>query len=304
MRRFARMFLVSTACALAGACTAEDIGPEYFEISEEESELQFYGPGLAGGYRLFLTGEDSYYVRRTIATYGPLYGEFPFARMYIAETPPTRHFTRLLPAKDTVERWEWFQGKTIVTGASGSAVNGIGRIDFAVVTADGVACVVWVQAFGRREHPGVGTGVINGYYCRGAGPMMTVGEAKSIVKFIGHREHGVIAPPSDWSESISLRIRVTWTGGASGGDGVDGHILFSGDRDTGIIRIGAETGRDCEGVVSLDSEQNDGLNMLWGFSCADGVTASGKLTLDTANGDTRLTGRGTDSRGHEVRISL
>jgi len=203
MKRGSWLLLALAVTALAGACTSADIGPEYVEVSEQESELQFYGPGLAGGYRLFLAGQDSQFVHRTFATYGPSVGEFPFARMYFSETPPTRYFARVSAVEKTIEHWAWFDSKTIKFGASGTAVNAIGRIDFVTATADGVACVVWLQTFGPREGTGVGTRLLNGYYCRGRGPMISSAEAESIVLLVGHRKYGAVDPPKSWPAAAS-----------------------------------------------------------------------------------------------------
>lgn len=191
------LLIVLAACVSAGGCAATDIGTEYVEISEEESGLQFYGPGLAGGYRHFLSGQDDHFVSRTVATYGPKSGEYPFARIYISETPPDRYFARSMPVEDTVK--QWFADKTIEMGATASAVNAIGRVDFITAIVDGVACVVWLQTFGTKDNTGVGTGLLNGYYCRGRGSMMTASEAEFIVKLVGHREHGTVEPPAGWS---------------------------------------------------------------------------------------------------------
>jgi len=199
MKQNAWLLLALAISALAGACTAADIGPEYVEVSEEESELLFYGPGLAGGFRQFLTGQDQHFVRRTIASYGPKRGEFPFAAIYFSETPPQRHFTRVLPVKKTIEQWGWFENKSIEFGASGATANTIGRIEFAAATADGVACVIWLQMFGPREGTSAGTRLLNGYYCRGEGPMISAAEAESIVKLVGHRKYGAVEPPARWS---------------------------------------------------------------------------------------------------------
>jgi hypothetical protein len=299
--------------ALLGSCTGADIGPEYVEVSEEESQLVFYGPGLAGGFRRFLTGQDEHFVRRTIGEYGPRQGEFPFALIYFSETPPTRHFTSVPRVEETVERWGWFSNKTVEIGGSGTAVNGIGRIDYAIATADGIACVVWLQTSGPREGTGVGTLVLNGYYCRGEGPMMRAPEAESIVKLVGHRKLGAVAPPEGWLAAVaasadrtvpaSLPIQVMWSNNSSGVDSFDGEILFSDGQKPGVIRIGTDAGRDCEGVVSYDSEEKDKVNMLWGLTCADGVTASGKLTVRMVDNDVHLVGQGEDSRGQIIAIT-
>lgn len=230
MRWHGKVFASLALSAIVAACAADDLGPQYMEISEEESELLFYGPGLAGGFRQFLTGQDHQFVRRTLATYGPKYGEFPFARMYLAEAPPTRHFTSAPAVEKAFEQWGWFKNKTLEVGTTGDTVNAIGRIDFAAATADGVACVAWLQTFGPREDTGVGTRLLSGYYCKGKGPMMSAAEAEAIVKLIGHRKIGIVDPPADWTGSTLMRIQVIWGSEPSCRDGFDGQIGFPAGR--------------------------------------------------------------------------
>ncbi len=313
MNRTAMALTALAVSALLGSCTGADIGPEYVEVSEEESQLVFYGPGLAGGFRRFLTGQDGHFVRRTIGEYGPRQGEFPFAMIYLSETPPNRHFTSVPKVEETVEHWGWFSSKSVEIGGVSSAVNGIGRIDYAIASADGIACVVWLQTSGPREGTGVGTLVLNGYYCKGEGPMMRAPEAESIVRLIGHRKLGAVAAPEGWLAAVaasaertvpaSLPIQVMWSNSSSGVDNFDGEILFTKGQETAAIKIGANAGRDCEGVVSYESEEKDKLNMLWGLTCADGVTASGKLTIRTDENDIHLVGQGEDSRGQIIAIT-
>lgn len=199
MKQGVGLLMALAVSALAGGCTGTDIGSEYIEISEDESDLQFYGPGLAGGYRQFITGQNEQYVRQTMATYGPRRGEYPFARIYLSETPPMRHYTRVVPVEETIDHWGWFKSKTVKKGAIGATVNTIGRIDFVTATADGVACVFWLQTFGPRDDGGVGTRVLDGYYCRGQSPMISVSEAEAIVRLVGHKEYGAIEAPRGWA---------------------------------------------------------------------------------------------------------
>ncbi len=311
MIRHARRILVLAVFALAGACTSGDIGPEYLEVSEEESKLQFYGPGLAGGYRLFLTGKDNHFVRRTIASYGPVSGEFPFARMYLAETPPTRHFTRVQPVKEGLEQWDWFRGKALEIGASGDTANAIGRIEYAAATADGIACVAWLQTFGPREGTGVGTRVLSGFYCKGKGTMPSTAESESIVRLIGHRTYGAIEPPAGWTAStastnrtgsISIPIQVIWANDSSGVDIFGGRIRIPEGQENGVITLGAGAGRQCEGVVNYDKRESDRLFMRWLLTCANDLNASGTLTMKDVGGSTYVVGEGKDNRGRKVSL--
>jgi len=231
----ALILLALTAFALAGGCAATDIGTEYIEISEEESGLQFYGPGLAGGYRHILTGRDDHFVRRTVATYGPTSGEYPFARIYFSETPPDRYFARSLPVVDTIE--QWFSDKSYEIGATAETVNTIGRVDFVTVTVEGTACVVWLQTFGEKDGTGVGTGLINGFYCRGEGPMMTISEAEFIVKLVGHREHGVVDPPAGWLDLSRMRTHVMRADEYADAGKYEARIELTTEAKDGTIRI-------------------------------------------------------------------
>ena len=308
--------LALTVSVLAGGCTIADIGPEYVEVSEEQSGLLFYGPGLAGGFRQFLAGHDQNYVRQTVATYGPKAGEFPFAQMFFSETPPDRHFARAPRVEESIEEWGWFRSRTIRVGAKGDAVNAIGRIDYAAATADAIACVVWIQTFGPREGGGVGTRLLSGFYCRGEGPMFSADEAESIVRLVGHRKYGVVEPPAGWwvaaalpahsTESISRLIPVTvvWHNDSAGVDRFEAQMRFSQKGETGILKIDTTAGPACEGRVTYDRKTKDGFAMLWNLSCADGITANGELTIKTVRGTdyVYLVGQGEDSRGRKVAI--
>lgn len=201
MKRRPAIWPALAVCALLSACAAEELGPQFREISEAESGLVFYGPGLGGGYRQFLAGQDARFVNRTLGVYGPRRGEFPFAQIILMETPPNMHFTKAPSPKAMFEMWDWFEGRTITTGQAGSAVNVIGRADYAVATADGVACMAWTQPFGISHDGGVGTRLLAGFYCKGKAPMMAAAEAESVVKALGHRKVGLPDKPTGWQGS-------------------------------------------------------------------------------------------------------
>ena len=99
----------------------EALGPEYREISEEESGLQFYAPGLKGGYRKFIYGQDERYVKRVVGVYGPKQGEFPRGQLVLIEMPPRLYFPRVSSPQDTIEDWEQFKERAITHGPEGTA---------------------------------------------------------------------------------------------------------------------------------------------------------------------------------------
>jgi len=181
-----------TALLLAG-CTQDALGPEYREVSEQESGLRFDAPGLEGGYRKVLKGQDERYVNRTMAVYGPQQGEYPRGQLVLIEMPPERHFARVDTPQDTIRAWSIFEDRKIVLGPTGTAVNAIGRIDYAAFRADDVSCVIFNQPFGTIYDTGRGTRLLEGYYCKGPARMMSAAEAASIVKGVGRRETGTAA---------------------------------------------------------------------------------------------------------------
>lgn len=168
-------------------CAQDSLGPEYREISEQESGLKFDAPGLAGGYRKILKGQDDQFINQTMAVFGPKRGEYPHGQLVLIEMPPERHFTRVDPPQDTIAEWSLFENRKIVLGPTGAAVNSIGRIEYAAFRADDVACVIFNQPFGTIYDTGRGTRLLEGYYCKGPARMMSAGEAASIVKGVGHR---------------------------------------------------------------------------------------------------------------------
>ena len=286
---------------LAG-CAEESLGPEYGEISEEESGLQFCAPGLAGGYRKIIAGQDEQYVKRMVGIYGPKQGEFPHGQLVLIEMPPGRHFSRVDPPGDTIEDWGLFENKAINGGPEGTAVNRIGRVDYAAFQADGVACVVFRQPFGTVYGTGRGTRLLDGYYCKGQAPMMTENEAVSILKAVGHRRYGPIEPPVGWSKPLTLKIQAVWSNDSSDVDKFEGQIRFPSDGADGSIRIGPDAGRDCNGTVTYDRKEENTIFMLWSLTCTDGVTAAGTLRIRKLNGSSYLFGGGEDSKGRNVAI--
>ncbi len=285
---------------LAGACAADDIGPDYVNVSEEQSGLLFYGPGLAGGYRQFITGTDRRFVRRTIANYGPHTGSYPFARIRYAEMPAGRQIKYDVAARATIGHWGLFRDRTLETGASGTTSNAIGRIGYATARADGVACVIWRQPIGPRENGGAGTRLISGYYCRGEGPMITAAEAESIVKQIGHREYGPIEPPIGWIDTGTLSIAVMWKNASSGLDHFRGIIRVPRDGQQGMIHVGPRGGRKCSGPL-VPVEARDGRTVMkWSLTCSDGLTAKGSLRY--RQWDEYVIGEGEDSEGRDLAL--
>lgn len=191
MRALSHSFaVVAVTVLLLGGCASESLGPEYREVSVEESGLQFYAPGLEGGYRKVIAGQDEQFINRTVAVYGPRQGRFPHGQLVLIEMPPDRHFTRIDPPQETIGDWGTFENQAITLGPTGVAFNAIGRTDYALFQADGVACVVFREPFGTVHDTGRGTRLLDGYYCKGEAPMMTAGEAEKILRAVGHREYG------------------------------------------------------------------------------------------------------------------
>lgn len=300
MKLGAKPWLAVAASVLAGACTGGNIGPEYVNVNEEESGLLFYGPGLAEGYRQIITGTDQKFVRRTVAMYGPKTGKYPHARIHYAETPPGQRFKRDVTAEATIRHWGWFRDKTVETGATGTTVNAMGRIGYAAATADGIACLVWRQQMGLRENGGAGTRLLSGYYCKGEGPMISAGEAESIVKLIGHREYGPVDPPRGWLDTETIRIAVMWNNASSGLDHFRGVVQVPREGRNGVIQVGPRGGRKCSGPLIPAGAEDGRTVMKWSITCSDGLSAKGSLRYRRK--DDYVIGEGKDSEGRNLAL--
>lgn len=196
--RIVRCNAVATLALAAAACATDELGPEFREIGEDESGLQFYGPGLAGGYRNFLTGTDDQHVHYTIGIYGPRDGNFPWAQISLVDLPTQRVFTRALPLRESIGERESFAGQEITLGDEGSAINKLGRADYIVFTVDSQSCVAWQQVFGSTYGGGLGRQSLEGTYCTQGEVPMESSRAAAIVKLTGHRKYGAIDPPAGW----------------------------------------------------------------------------------------------------------
>jgi len=196
--RISRLAIRLVLCLSLAGCAAEEIGTEYGTISEAESGILFYGPGLERGYRQFLAGQTSTFVDQTFATYGPPTGEFPRSEIVLIEAPPNRHIARLPVLKNSIDSFGLFKNRAIVTGPGGHVVNAIGDAEYLAFTADRLSGVIWRQTASAFQDGGYGKVLMFGYYCKGEAPMMTGDEAGSILTRVGHVTYGSIDPPAGW----------------------------------------------------------------------------------------------------------
>lgn len=198
MKTLASSWLLSGLALLATACAGDDLGPVFNEISEKESDLQFYGPGLAGGSRQIIAGYNKHNVWRVSTSYRSIHGHYPQAHMIFYELPPGRHYYTIKPVEKEVLDWNWFKGKTVELGTAGTTTSKLGNIRLVALTVDGKSCVAWKQPMGTKKNNSVGNMLLLGYYCGEGDTMITETEAASIVKQIGHRKYGPLEPPEDW----------------------------------------------------------------------------------------------------------
>ena len=197
VKNAAKLLWILALGGLAASCTPQDLGHQFKEVSEVESKIQFYGPGLEGGYRQFLTAAPTLTSgRKTVASYGAKQGEFPLAFVAYNEAPPEFKYEFLPSITKVISSMDYFKNRKIVRGEFGFKKNPIGDVEYLPFTADGISCVSWVQAVGQVAFHQVGTALIYGYYCKGEGPVMSEKEANSIVNLLGHVDHGWIEPPN------------------------------------------------------------------------------------------------------------
>jgi hypothetical protein len=300
------LIVVATVALLAAGCANESLGPEYGEISEAESGLQFYAPGLRGGYRKFIYGQDEQFVKRMIGVYGPKQGEYPHGQLSFIEMPPGRHFTRINPPQDTIEDWGPFENRAITRGPVGTAVNAIGRIDYAAFLADNLSCIIFRQPFGTVYDTGRGTQLLDGYYCKGEAPMMTKGEAAAIAKAVGHRKYGPLEPPAGWSGSSGAAsaqslfdLVVVWAGD-DGMTRLTGTAFIGENGQLAEMRIVVGARGSCRGSLSPDSVADNVSEGAWELRCGDGSRASGryKTISELASGE------GQDENANKVFLTI
>ena len=198
LKAIARGLLPLMLAAALAACVANDMGMEFEEIAEADSSIVFYGPGLDGGYRKFLTAQTAQFDTITVGIYGPRRGAFPRAQIQLHELAPRRYFPSALSLSDYVEETEFFQGRKIAPGAEGETRNAAGSIRYLTLRADAMPCVAFVEIIGGRGTGGMGSKRLSGFYCRETGAAITAGEAVGIVQAIGHRKYGAPKPPPGW----------------------------------------------------------------------------------------------------------
>lgn len=300
--------IVAVATALlVAACTGESLGPEYGEISEEESGLQFYAPGLAGGYRKVIAGQDEHYINRMVAQYGPERGEFPHGQIILIEMPPRYYLPSIPPPQDTLDDWGLFENRTITQGPAGTAVNKIGRIKYAALRADKLSCVVFQQPFGTAYGSGGGgTHLIGGYYCKGEAPMMTEAEAEAIAKAVGHRKYGPIEPPEGWQGTTApaadrrkLDLVVLWAGGDET-KRLTGTAYIGGKDQQTERRIFVRAQGSCHGAPAPDSGAESAKEGAWKLWCGDGSKASGRYRTSGES----AAGSGKDENANKVSLTI
>jgi hypothetical protein len=288
---------------LAG-CADDALGPEYGEIGEAESGLQFFAPGLNGGYRKFIYGQDERYVKRTIGVYGPKQGEYPHGQLILIEMPPRLYFPNVTAPRDSIDDWGQFENRAITHGPVGTAVNKIGRIDYAAFLADKLSCIIFRQTFGTAYGSGGGgTRLIGGYYCKGETPMMTKGEAVAIAKAIGHRKYGPIEPPEGWPGAKAslnqLYLVVVWDGG-DGTKRLNG-TAYVGEKDQQTeLRIYVGARGSCHGMLVPDSGAGSVHEGTWELECGDGSKASGRYRTTGES----AAGSGKDGDANKVSLTI
>lgn len=198
LKAIARGLLPLMLAAALAACVANDMGMEFEEIAEADSSIVFYGPGLEGGYRKFLTAQTPQFDTITVGLYGPRRGVFPRAQIQLYELAPRRFFPSTLSLSDYVEETEFFKGRKITPGEEGETRNAAGSVRYLTLRADAMPCVTFVEIIGSRDMGGMGSKNLSGFYCRERGAAITAGEAEKIVQAIGHRKYGAPDPPKGW----------------------------------------------------------------------------------------------------------
>ena len=201
LKRIARGSVLLALAIMLGACAAyRDRGPGYADFDEAKSDLVFYGPGLDGGNRKFLTDSNARFDRIIFATYGPRHGGFPQAQIQLFELPRGGNVSTAPALSKYIAEGELSRGRKITPGKEGQTSNAAGRIRYLTFMASDNPCIAFLQFMGMRTAGGLGDKQLIGYYCKRQGRPLTSRESKEILRAIGHREHGAPKPPPEWGE--------------------------------------------------------------------------------------------------------
>lgn len=217
---------------LAACVTSSDIGKKSEEISEAESDLVFYGPGLEGGFRRIITGMNGPRARQTFAMYGPKKGKTPYANIVMLHVGSLNYYFKKQSIEKTVAIWAQNENNPPSIVDEGYVVNKLGKALYATYMEGGEACVAFILNYGGSEANSLaGNRKMTGHYCDKRTSNFSHEEVTRILKTLGDKNVKYPEPPIGWVAASSAAA-----GSASSLSGLTKlSLLLSFEWDNGSI---------------------------------------------------------------------
>lgn len=293
---------------LAGCVTTSDIGNSSKEITESESDLVFNGPGVENGYRKIISGyAGNHYTHQTLAFYGPVRGQYPYANIVLLETSEINRYFPKEQLDDALEGWTAYAENTPEIGTEYSTPNDLGVVKYAAFEDGDAKCLVFSEVFGTHIDRGA-RNLISGHYCRLGASSISEAEGAKIVKAISHRDYGAV-PSSEAREARNARIGLALED-MSGQYIFDWPELVSSQR-TKITFVGQESGAfffktdelgHCDGDYDVTDFGNEAISGMWKLTCGD-HKAAGTFSKGADNSGVEIRADGQDEDGRLVSFA-
>jgi len=311
-----------TVLLLSGCQTTSDLGGENKEISEAESNIVFYGPGLDGGFRRIISGHDSKTrMDQVISIYGPRAGKTPYAEIYYKRITRTNYFFKNLKIDTLIDRVlsDYEDGAVNKPDiiAKGQKKNKLGVIHYATYMLPDEACVMFFQTYGKyADGPNLkGDKLIAGSYCDAASKPFTDHQVEGVLSMLGDKNSKYPEKPKGWAAAevssdalLQRKMAAKWLFSLDWDDvGEINNIPVTLNLD-GVDLIGSfeftqSMLGQCKGLGRIDAYKlnhtKSNLMGSWEITCAK-VTASGNITARAQDGS----GTGRDSKGRMIIVTL
>ena len=314
-----KVSVAAMAILLAGILSACQTSGEWFleqkQVAEADNDVLFYAPGLAEGYRKFLTGRTASYDHLALASYGPKKGSFPVAEIILNEAMAGRHIQIIGGIEGYLKKWKRLEDvSNWQHQEKGFIENGLGSAEYLAASASDADCVVFRQYWKPSFYNGFNKWLF-GYYCvERNGPIKL--DPKAVLSNLGHREDAPISPPPGWAEQVveakqevrtslkepvatnHLPLEVTWEGREGT---LEGTLHVPVRKKSGQMTFRLENGMECKGEWTwFSGEYGKGMvTGSWAASCPSGDRATGFY-----NSEKPLTGygKGFDTKGNKIIV--
>jgi len=224
-RYIVKAIIILSFIGLAACDTTSDLGVEFTEITEEESDLVFYGPGLQGGFRRIISGkvpkDDE---EKTIAFYGPALGKTPYAEIHHNRITRHNSYFNNIPLDSFAENLmaEIKETSNIppTLFEKDTAINKLGNIHYLTYLDGDETCISFFQIYGN--YGSSKDRLIAGSYYDEGTVGFNLSQIKYILSMIGDKKVNTPFKPQSWlvkksspnltgERSFKILLNFIWT---------------------------------------------------------------------------------------------